>query len=284
MGKLVWLASYPKSGTTWLRAFLHNFILQPEEPYRLGALSDLTVGESGAGHYRRYDPRAASRYSIADVQRMRPLVHRDLMAASPNLVFAKTHNASLVVEGVPLVTPELTAGAIYMVRDPRDIAVSFSHHVGRSIDDTIAIMADPEAATGGDDRRVYERLSSWSLHVHYWTRRPDPRLLVLRYEDMLADPVAAFGDVIRLLGMEPPAERLARAIRFSRFEALRDQEAAHGFAERPDVATAPFFRTGAAGGWRAVLTNEQARRIERDHTAEMRRFGYLAEEKGARPI
>ena len=58
-------------------------------------------------------------------------------------------------------TPELTAGAIYIVRDPRDIAVSFSHHVGRSIDDTIAFMADPEAATGGDRRdRCTERLSS----------------------------------------------------------------------------------------------------------------------------
>ncbi len=275
MGKLVWLASYPKSGSTWLRAFLHNFILQPERPYRLDALSDLTVGESGASHYRRYDPRPPSQYSIADVQRMRPRVHRDLMTASPTLVFAKTHNASLVVEGAPLVTPEVTAGAIYMVRDPRDIAVSFSHHIGRSIEDTIAIMADPEAATGGDDRRVYEKLSSWSNHVHFWTRRPDPRLLVLRYEDMLSHPLSAFGDVIRLLGMEPPAERLARAIRFSRFEALRDQEAAHGFPERPAVATAPFFRTGASGGWRAVLTDAQARRIERDHAPEMRRFGYL---------
>ncbi|MBV9654166.1 MAG: sulfotransferase domain-containing protein [Acetobacteraceae bacterium] len=275
MGKLVWLASYPKSGSTWLRAFLHNFILQPDEPYRLDALSDLTVGESGADHYKRYDPRPASQYAVADVQRMRPRVHRDLTAVSPTLVFAKTHNASLVVEGVPLVTPEVTAGAIYMVRDPRDIAVSFSHHIGRSIDETIAIMADPEAATGGDDRRVYERLSSWSLHVHYWTRRPDPRLLVLRYEDMLADPARAFGDVIRLLGMDPPADRLERAIRFSRFEALRDQEATRGFAERPSVATAPFFRTGGAGGWRDVLTPTQAARIERDHGTQMQLFGYI---------
>ena len=206
---------------------------------------------------------------------MRPLVHRELMAASPNLVFAKTHNASLVVEGVPLVTPDVTAGAIYMVRDPRDVAVSFAHHIGRSLDETIAIMADPEAATGGDDRRVYERLSSWSLHVHFWTRRPDPRLLVLRFEDMLADPSRAFGDVIRLLGMEPPVDRLERAIRFSAFAGLREQEAAGGFVERPDVATAPFFRTGRSGGWREVLSPAQAARIVRDHAAEMRRFGYL---------
>ena len=274
MGKLVWLASYPKSGSTWLRAFLHNFIRQPESPYDINSLMDLSTGESGASLYRRHDPRPASQYSIADVQRMRPLVHRDLTQVHPGLVFVKTHNASLLVHGIPLVTPDVTAGAIYLVRDPRDVAVSYSHHTGKSIDETIAIMADPEAATGGDDRKVYERLSSWSIHVHFWTRRPDPRLLVLRYEDLLRDPGRAFGEVIRFLGMEPPEDRLGRAISFSTFDVLREQEQRSGFAERPESAAA-FFRAGKSGQWRDALTPAQAARIERDHEAEMRQFGYL---------
>ena len=81
-------------------------------------------------------------------------MHRDLTALDSTLVFVKTHNALILVEDAPLITPEVTAGAIYIVRDPRDIAVSFSRHRGRSIDDTIAFMADPEAATGaGRPRR-----------------------------------------------------------------------------------------------------------------------------------
>ena len=137
--------------------------------------------------YQRYDTRPASQYTIADVQRMRRLVHRDLTALDSTLVFVKTHNARLQVEGVPLITPEVTAGAIYVVRDPRDIAVSFSRHLGRSIDDTIAIMADPDAATGGTDTQIYERHGSWSQHVtpgralrasrcwSFVTRRSSPR-------------------------------------------------------------------------------------------------------------
>jgi hypothetical protein len=275
MGKLVWIASYPKSGSTWVRAFLHNYILQPAEPQDINALMDLSTGESGALRYRRYDPRPASRYSIADVMRMRPLVHRDLMAESPNLVFVKTHNASVLVEGVPLMTPEVTAGAVYIVRDPRDVAVSYSRHRGRSLDDTIAFMADPEAATGGTDDKVYERLSSWSVHVHFWTRNPHPLLHVMRYEDMLADPDRAFGALVRVLGQEPPPDRLARAIRFSAFAELQRQEQARGFIEQPAESQGAFFGHGQAGGWRGVLSAAQVRRIEQDHGAMMHRFGYM---------
>jgi hypothetical protein len=203
------------------------------------------------------------------------MVHRDLMLVHPNLVFVKTHNASVLVQGVPLMTPEVTAGAIYIVRDPRDIAISYSRHRGRSIDDTIAFMADVEAATGGTDNKVFERLSSWSVHVHFWTRNPNPLLHVMRYEDMLAIPHTAFADLVRVLGEEPPTERLAKAIRFSAFDEMRRQEQVNGFIEQPPESTEPFFRSGMVGAWRTVLTTAQRSRIERDHAVIMQRFGYL---------
>ncbi len=275
MGRLVWIASYPKSGSTWVRAFLHNYIGAPERPYDINSLMDLSTGESGAQRYQAFDPRPASDYSIADVMRMRPLVHKAMAAAKSGLVFVKTHNASLLVEGVPLITPEVTAGAIYLVRDPRDVAVSFSYHLGLSIDRTIGFMADTEAATGGTDDKVYERLSSWSAHVHFWTRHASERLRVMRYEDMSADPQASFGGLVGFLGRPGPVARLERAIAFSAFDVLADQERAAGFVEQPSVSFGAFFRSGQAGRWREALTPAQAARIERDHGAVMGRFGYV---------
>ena len=275
MGKIVWIASYPKSGNTWVRAFLHNFLRQPAAPHDINALTELSTGESGAERYRRHDPRPASCYSIEDVQRMRPLVHRDIMQEAPGLVFCKTHNAMLAVRGVSLLTPEATAGAITILRDPRDIAVSYSRHLGRSIDDTIAFMADTSAATGGTDTKVFEMHSSWSAHVDFWTRRADPRLHVMRYEEMLARPVQVFAGLAEFLGEQPAPERLARAIEFSAFDELRGQERARGFIEQPVESTGPFFRAGRAGQWREVLTAAQRARIERDHAAMMARLGYL---------
>lgn len=274
MGKLLWIASYPKSGNTWVRAFLHNYIRAADRPQDINDLTALTTGENAAARYHPHDPRPASQYSIADVQRLRPIVHRDMAAARPGITFVKTHNALLVVEGVQTITKEVTAGCIYILRDPRDVAVSFSRHLSLSLDRTIAFMADPEAATGGTDTSVYVRLATWSAHVHFWTRRDSPQLHVLRYEDMLADPSAAFGGLVRFLGAAPEPERLARAVKFSDFEELRAQEAARGFVEQPAQSGDVFFRIGQAGQWRHVLSAAQAGRIERDHGAVMQRYGY----------
>ena len=274
MGKIVWLASYPKSGTTWLRAFLHNFLLPADQPHDINRLTDFSASECDAALYRHYDPRPPSHYSAAEVQALRPQVHRDLTQASPELVFVKTHNAVVLVEGKPLLTPQVTAGSIYLVRNPRAVALSYSHHLGRPIDEVIAFMAHDGAATGNDDRQVFERLGSWSTHVQSWTPGPSPRLHVMRYEDMLADPLANFARLIRFLGREPPPDRLDQAIRFSAFEVLQEQEARSGFVERPAKTTA-FFRAGRAEAWREALTPRQIARIEADHGLQMRRFGYL---------
>jgi hypothetical protein len=274
VGKLVWIASYPKSGNTWVRAFLHNYIRQGDAPYDINSLTDLTASDVNAERYQRYDPRPASRYAVADVQRMRPLVHRDLTALDKTLVFVKSHNARLQVEGAPLITLEVTAGSIYIVRDPRDVAVSYSAHLGRTLDDTIARMADPGAATGGTDAKVYERHSSWSVHVRSWTHPADPTTHVLQYEALVAAPEAAFARMILWLGQPAPPARLKRAIGFSDIAELRGQEGAKGFRERVAESTAPFFGAARPGGWRSVLSPAQQARIERDHGTMMARFGY----------
>jgi hypothetical protein len=275
MGALLWLASYPKSGNTWLRAFLHNFLRNPAESYDINRLAEFTRGEAQTYWYRRLDPRPGSAYSMDDVRRLRPLVQLELTKTSTDTVFVKTHNALIQDEGTPLINMNATAGAIYVVRDPRDVAISYSHHLGQPIDWVIDFMALDGAATAGDDHNVFERLSTWSTHVLSWTQNPSPSLLVLRYEDMLEKPTKSFGSIARFLGVEPSRERLEKAIRLSSFRVLREQEKRKGFSERPAWAE-KFFREGKAGQWRKILTAEQRARIERDHGEQMRRHGYLS--------
>ena len=181
MGALIWLASYPKSGNTWIRTFLANYLSNAAEPYDIGALTDYTTGESGAALYRRHDDRPATEYSIDDVQRLRPFVHHDLTLLSPGPVFVKTHNALRLLRGVPLLTPAVTGKAVYLLRDPRDVAVSYARHLARPLDWVIDFMANEGASGGGDGEKVHELMSSWSIHVRSWTERPNPRLHVMRY-------------------------------------------------------------------------------------------------------
>ena len=273
MGQIAWLASYPKSGNTWLRVFLHNYIMQAKAPHSINALMAFSASEAHAAFFRQHDARPASAYANKDVQRMRPLVHRDLTRLHEDLVFIKTHNAALNVQDIPLCTWELTAGAICLIRDPRDVAVSYSAYTGRTVDKIIDFMSRDGAANRSTDTQVFELLGTWSGHVASWLARPNT--LVLRYEDLLATPETSFGKIIAFLGDGPPEpERLSHAIAFSNFATLAQQERHEGYIARcPNPA--PFFREGKAGQWRDILTPAQARRIEIDHRKIMRRFGYL---------
>jgi hypothetical protein len=274
MAGIIWLASYPKSGNTWLRAFLHNFLRDPDRPYDINKLTDVTAGESQASWYRSVAPDFDLDPSDERVRELRPLVHRAISQRSPDTVLVKTHNALVEEDGHPLVNFEVTAGAIYIVRNPLDVAISFSHHNGRSIDEIIDFMSAKSAQTVANEVNVYERYGPWSEHVASWTSTPSATLHVMRYEDMLANPWKSFSGLVKFLGLNAPRPRIEKAIRLSSFRVLKEQEQRGGFRERPARMEA-FFREGKAGQWRKILTPEQVSAIVTAHREQMARFGYV---------
>jgi hypothetical protein len=111
------------------------------------------------------------------------------------------------------------------------------------------------------------------MHVDSWTTQKRPGLAVLRYEDMLADPVKAFGGLTSFLGLNPPRARLERAVERSSFKALRAQEDKKGFKEKSPHAQ-KFFREGRANQWRDLLTQSQVDKVVDTNKEMMQRFGY----------
>jgi len=273
MGAIIWLASYPKSGNTWTRAFLHNLLMDPKEPADINALNRFCLGEDKAQYYSQFDKRPLTELTFKEVMTLRPKVHEVLTAAFPDSVFVKTHNFLGAVEGVPLVTMEYTAGGIYIVRNPLDVAISYAHHFGVDIDEAISQMANPVMGSPTTEMVVRQVYASWSMNVKSWTQVPMPSLHVMRYEDMYSQPFRAFGNLARFLGLNPPRERLQKAIDNSSFKSLQRQERQHGFIERS--ANSRFFREGRPGQWRKVLTREQIARIVEDHREQMERFEYV---------
>lgn len=270
MGKLVWLASYPKSGNTWVRAFLHNYITNARKPHSINHLVDMSVSECAAAFFGT----PGQNLSPAEVQALRPRVHQDLTRLHDDLVLVKTHNANLTVQGIPLCTPEVTAGAIYIVRDPRDVALSYAAFTGKSVDEIIDFMANDNAANASDGVQVFELLSSWSRHAVSWVAAP--RRLLVRYEDLLTDPQRGFARIVRFLGAaddKPDLERLERAISFSSFSILSNQEAQEGY-RAGGKSGEKFFRAGQAGQWRTRLNRAQTTAIWATHHDVMEKFGY----------
>jgi hypothetical protein len=190
------------------------------------------------------------------------------------LIFAKTHQALAIDRGHPTINFAVTAGAIYIIRNPLDVAISYAHHLGRSIDAAIELMNLKNMETAVTDKQVNELYGSWSQHVLSWTRKPHRAIYVMRYEDMLAEPHKTFGALAPHLLFKPTESELADAIDRSSFERLREQEEKEGFRERPEVAER-FFRDGRAEQWKEVLTPKQIQRIVDAHGEQMKRFGYL---------
>lgn len=276
MGQIIWIASYPKSGNTWTRAFLHNLFRDPKTSFNINDMTLLTANEAANANYRELDTRPWQEWTNEDVARMRPTAQANLAASRPHTIFAKTHLAVLQVRGQPTINMQVTAGAIYLIRNPLDVVISFADHQGLTIDQQIELLNLKNYETPNAETLVNEPMGSWSQHVESWTAQPNPGLHVMRYEDMLINPVKSFGSLVKFLRLDAPRARIERAVKNSSFKVLRRQEEMHGFHERT-VAQKNFFRSGKTGEWKDVLTEEQVAKICAVHRDQMARFGYLPE-------
>jgi hypothetical protein len=282
MHGILWLASYPKSGNTWTRNFLHNLlnILEGTDegnPQNINGMNEFTAWEISARWYAKYLDKPVKDCTREEIAAVRPKVQQDIADGTDGLAMVKTHHALVKDRGVPTINFEVTSGAIYIVRNPLDVAISFAHHMSTDIDMAIEEMAYEDLETPVGDNAVYEVYGSWSQHVESWTHAAHRAIYVMRYENMLADPFGTFGKLARHLLLNPTDEQLRLAIERSSFEVLKKQEAESGFKEKPDKAER-FFREGKAGQWQEKLSRRQVRRIVHDHHVQMKRFGYLTDE------
>ena len=297
MPGVLWLASYPKSGNTWVRAFIANYLVDASSPVPINELPEFVRGD-GPKHY--YEDVLGfpieGTLSVKETQELRLILHEKFAHESQNTTIVKTHNAIAYLEDIPTINPEATEGAVYIMRNPLDVALSYAHHYGMTYDQAIEKLAWEQNSLGGTERQVLQFLGSWS-------EAPGLKLHVMRYEDVLVDPTASFAGLIKFLDLPEEPERVEKAVWFSSFDALAGQEESEGFVEAvpakehaafqgKDVEKIPetakyqgecrirFFRAGKLGSWRDQLTSDQVSRIISDHREVMEAPGYL-DEQGA---
>jgi aryl sulfotransferase len=279
MGNIIWLASYPKSGNTWFRIFLTNLLHDDCQPADINQLQG-----SIASQRETFDEIfgvPAADLTPDETERFRPVVYTQLARESSETLFVKIHDAlTCTAEGLAIVPKAITRGAIYFLRNPLDVAVSFSYHSACDVAPIIAGMGDPQHSLGGRrgrlERQLRQRVLSWSEHVQSWVDSPGLRVHVIRYEDMHAKPFETFRAAAQFAGLPDAPERIRQALEHASFARLQEAERANGFAEKPPGAEL-FFRRGQIGSWRDVLSEAQVTRLVQDHAAVMRRFGYLDE-------
>ncbi len=285
MNGIVWLASYPKSGNTWFRAFIANLTSDSDEPVDINALHTGGIA-SARDPFDRYAGVEASDLTAEEIDRLRPEVYLQMAAEAEETEYHKVHDAyTLSSAGRPLFPAEATKGALYFLRNPLDVAVSYAHHSGRDADVAIRWLGQEEHCMCAGPKQLHsqlrQRLLTWSGHVLSWVDQDSFPVCVVRYEDMRHDTEATFIRAARFAGLPDDPERVRRAIELSSFDELQRQESERGFHEKMPRAES-FFRKGEVGSWRQSLSAEQAARIAADHGRVMARFGYL--DDGGEPV
>lgn len=273
-------ASYPKSGSTWLRMQLRAYLeSEPEVDINGDGFSCLFID----GRHLMDDEVGIP---IAELKpetiiEVFPWYIEQLAQREPYPNFARVHEAYVRrADGSPIFPSSAIARAIELVRNPLDVAVSFAYHSGRSMDRMIDFMINGVHTQHTTHSRLQMRFPiatmSWGENVCSWADQTDIPILVLRYEDRLIDPLGTFENIVDFLGLEKDSSRIRQAVEATQFDRLQAQEKRNGFRERYRVEQ-PFFRRGISGGWRDELTDVQAMRIIDAFAPTMRRFGYLDE-------
>lgn len=245
-----------------------------EEILHVNSINRFSLGVDFTSYFKDvcgFEPKPNDHQRVADA---RHRVQEVIANQFEGLIFCKTHNALVIDRGRSVFNFAVTSGAIYIVRNPLDVAISLSHHMGKNIDQAISIMGTPDVETPINETRVHEVWGSWSQHVESWTKKSHPAIYIMRYEDMLCHPGKTFGALAHHLLLSPTPDELAVAIKRSSFDSLRSQEDNEGFKEKPEYAER-FFREGRAGQWKEVLTAQQVKLIVNTHYEQMSRFNYL---------
>jgi len=254
----VFLVSYPRSGNTWARFLLGN-LLYPDAPV-----------------------------TFSNIETRIPEIYfnRDrMLRALPRPRMLKSH------ESFQPHYPHV----IYIVRDPRDVAISFYHHnvKARNIQDDYPMTSFvPRFIAGEFD----QKFGSWRDNVLSWVslRGENPNFMMLRYEEMKRDTGAALLQVVAFLEhcsfrkIDSRPEALQRAIELSspeRMRTLEKEEAASWVLTKSTRSDKPFVRTAKAGGWKSQLGPESVEAIESAWGELMQSLGYeLSSGSKAAPV
>lgn len=281
MAKIFWIASYPKSGNTWIKILLANYLQNSHEPADINKLEFQLLASARIW----FDEMVGIESSMLDndtIENLRPGVYRCLAKENEETLYMKAHDAwTRTGNGDELFPNEVTAGVVYVIRNPLDMATSCANHWGVSLEQAVEYMNLPtsELATSTYEmaEQLTQKLGTWSHHVTSWIEDSSLPVHLVRYEDLRSTPESTFGKVVRFCKLPWDADRVRRAVVFSDFSELQRQEKKNDFRERSPKSSDLFFRRGEVGAWREELPDRLVQRIIDAHGDTMRRFGYLDE-------
>ena len=257
-----WLASYPKSGNTWVRALLDAYVVGDLFNYNnMDLVASEPVRETYIGLRNTLDE-----YDVYDWACMRgaALTNWLLTRGTDGHMFMKTHTANVYMHDMPLMPQKYTKKAVYIIRDPRDVIISAAKYFRHSLEKQWEKMRDDTMIMGAWDKPMsFQPCGSWRMNVLSWTQEERFPVHLVKYEDLLADTAGTFRKILKFYGFEIDEAKIQRAVELTEFSRLQKLEQKFGFRddvpkneEKGKTEDRQFFRVGKARQWETEMPKE----------------------------
>ena len=279
---IIWLASYPKSGNTWLRSLLASYYFSKDGDFNFSLLKNIDQFPS-YDHFKNYNKIFTNPTDTTEFW----LEEQEKINSDNKIKLFKTHNALCKINGNSFTNNKNTLGAIYVVRDPRNVITSLANHYEINLDQAFEFMTTEQKGIiqkKGNSYVGFVALFSWIFHQASWTNNKLFPTLVIRYEDLQNETFATFEKVINFIDNLSKSkhhfkrEKAKKSIQSCDFEKLKKLEINEGFIESPiskkDNSRINFFKLGKDNNYKKLLNKDLITKMNLKFKDEIKKYNY----------
>ena len=278
---IIWLASYPKSGNTWVRSFLTAYYHSPEGEFNFELLNNIKQYPTSEFFDEKIDsPDKINLYWEKSQQKI---------ILQKKIVILKTHNSLSGINSNFFTTPKTSIGSIYVVRDPRNVLTSIKNHYEFNYEETLEFMKNENKYIFDNrqkdkiDYATTHFLSSWSNHYKSWMNSNSLRRMVIKYEDLVKDPYEVFRDLIVYVNTlsrkneKVNKSKLIRSIETTSFKNLKLKEEKGEFLENvygESKNKITFFNLGPENYWKKNIPEKMHKKVNNTFKDDLKNLDY----------
>ena len=279
---IIWLASYPKSGNTWLRSLLASYYFSPNGSFNFNLLNK--IAQFPAPKYfkdvkdRIVNPEDYSKFWI----QKQIEINKD-----KKLRFFKTHSAMCKINENSFTDSHNTLGAIYILRDPRNLITSLSNHFQLNLEESLDFMTTEKKALIEKENskfKAFVPIFSWRFHLKSWSESKSFRTILIRYEDLTNETFYTFKKIVQFVdeltknGSKFNKEKAKRVISNCDFKNLQKLEEENGFSEAMTKKNLKekikFFNLGRENNYKKILGEDLINKMNKLFQEELIKYKY----------
>jgi len=286
---IIWIASYPKSGNTWIRSLLSTYLFSKDGEFNFDLLKKIEqFSPSFFNLDQNVDKNINHQFRISKNW----IPAQEIVNKDKKIHLYKTHNSLCNISGNFFTNRKNTAGAIYIARDPRNVVTSLSHHYNINTAEALNFISNKRKIIFPLNKNVsdsknetvdFNFLSDWSNHYLSWKNINFCKIKIVKYEDFILNTKETFISILEYLSnfieIKINEKKINNAIRSTTFAKLSKLEDKEGFIESINTNTkskkTKFFNLGEKNNWRILLNKNIRKKIEINFKKEMLELKYL---------